>query len=202
MKKCQNCGKDNPGNTTFCSYCGNRFATSNPLGFIAVLFGGSSVLGIGLIVLILILAISFGGDGGGGATSSNPGVSDSGNSNNSNSPTTSTLSNTPRPVPTKTIRPTTMPIVNTYRCDDLQYVKLDIGDKAKISWPKVNLRSTPRVPDDFYANVVAELLEGTSLTIIDGPECAHNGTWWEVRTSSGQTGWVREHISDGYLMKP
>lgn len=91
---------------------------------------------------------------------------------------------------------------DSYWCDDLSGVKLDVGDGARITWPKVNLRSTPRVPEDFYENIVAELVDGTSVTIIGGPVCAHEGTWWEIRTASGQTGWVREYISDGYLMKP
>jgi SH3-like domain-containing protein len=91
---------------------------------------------------------------------------------------------------------------SNYWCDDLTYVKLEVGNNAKIVWDKVNLRSAPKVPDDFYANIVTELKEGARLTIIDGPECAHNGTWWKVRAETGKTGWVREHISGGYLMMP
>lgn len=91
---------------------------------------------------------------------------------------------------------------NKYWCDDLQGIHLAVGDNARIVWPKVNLRSSPIVPQDYYANITTELEEGTSVKIIGGPECAHEGTWWEIRTEYGDTGWVREFISDGYLMRP
>ncbi|MFN8382067.1 MAG: SH3 domain-containing protein [Anaerolineales bacterium] len=91
---------------------------------------------------------------------------------------------------------------SSYWCDDLSGVHLAIGDGASIVWPKVNLRSSPEVPQDFYANIVTELEEGTYVTIVGGPECAHEGTWWEVRTENGDSGWVREFTSKGYLMQP
>lgn len=88
-----------------------------------------------------------------------------------------------------------------YWCDDLKYVKLKIGDRAKVVWPnKVNLRSAPIVPQEFYENSLAKLDKGTAITIIGGPACAHEGTWWQVRTSNGLIGWMRERISDGYLI--
>lgn len=90
---------------------------------------------------------------------------------------------------------------NGYWCDDLDGVKLNVGEKAKVAWPKVNLRSYPEVPQDFYANIVVEVEENTRVTIIGGPECAHEGTWWEIRTEYGDTGWMREFVSDGYLLK-
>ena len=90
---------------------------------------------------------------------------------------------------------------NNYLCEDINYVKLARGDNAIIAWPKANLRSQPLVPQDYYENIVAELEEGTILTIIDGPECSYKGTWWEIRTEHGQTGWIREYISDGYLIR-
>ncbi|MBK9926641.1 MAG: SH3 domain-containing protein [Anaerolineales bacterium] len=87
-----------------------------------------------------------------------------------------------------------------YWCDDLKDVKLKMGDRAKVVWMKVNLRSAPIVPMDYYENSVAKLDEGTKLTIIGGPACSHNGTWWQVRTEKGLIGWMREKISDGYLI--
>lgn len=89
---------------------------------------------------------------------------------------------------------------NNYWCDDLDGVKLKVGDRAKITWDKVNLRSAPKVPDVWDANIVAQLEQDTSITIIDGPECAHEGTWWKVRTGDGKSGWMREFISAGYLL--
>ncbi len=90
---------------------------------------------------------------------------------------------------------------DSYWCDDLSYVRLAVGDRIKVVALKANLRSEPIVPAEFYGNSIAKLEQGTSLTIIGGPTCAHNGTWWEVSTEGGQTGWVREYISAGYLIK-
>lgn len=94
-----------------------------------------------------------------------------------------------------------VPASNDYWCDDLDGVKLSEGDTARVMWPKVNLRSAPIVPETWDANIVAQVEEGTQVSIIGGPECAHEGTWWEVRTENGDTGWMREFVSDGYLLK-
>lgn len=90
---------------------------------------------------------------------------------------------------------------NSYWCDDLSGVKLSVGENARVVSPKVNLRSYPKVPQTWDANIVAQVEEGTRVTIIGGPECAHEGTWWEVRTENGSTGWMREFVSAGYLLK-
>lgn len=88
----------------------------------------------------------------------------------------------------------------SYWCDDLSKVRLKVGDNAKVVWTKVNLRSAPIVPMEYYENSLAKVDEGTKLSIIGGPACAHNGTWWQVRLASGKTGWMREYISTGYLI--
>lgn len=88
-----------------------------------------------------------------------------------------------------------------YWCDDLSGVHLEVGDNARVVYPKVNLRSYPEVPQTWDANIVVQIEEGVRVTIIGGPECAHEGTWWQIRTEDGDTGWMREFISDGYLLK-
>lgn len=88
-----------------------------------------------------------------------------------------------------------------YWCDDLSGVKLRVGDSARVVWPKVNLRSSPEVPQTWDANIVAQINEGVRVSIIDGPECAHEGTWWQVRTEYGDAGWMREFTSDGYFLR-
>ncbi|WKZ38767.1 MAG: SH3 domain-containing protein [Anaerolineales bacterium] len=93
------------------------------------------------------------------------------------------------------------PSTQKYWCDDLSKVKLKVGDRAKVLWLKVNLRTAPIVPQEYYENSIAKLEEGTTITIIGGPACAHEGTWWQVRTGRGQTGWMREYVkSSGYLI--
>jgi hypothetical protein len=88
-----------------------------------------------------------------------------------------------------------------YWCNDLSGVNLQVGDGARVVYPKVNLRSSPEVPQTWDANIVAQVEEGVRVTLIGGPECAHEGTWWQIRTEDGDTGWMREFISDGYLLK-
>lgn len=90
----------------------------------------------------------------------------------------------------------------SYWCDDLSYVKLKVGDRAKVVWLKVNLRTAPIVPMEYYENSIEKVEEGTPVTIIGGPACAHEGTWWQVRTKKGQTGWMREYLpsSGEYLI--
>lgn len=90
---------------------------------------------------------------------------------------------------------------NDYWCDDLDGVRLQIGETARVVSPKVNLRSSPVVPQTWNANIVAQIEEGVQVTVIGGPECAHEGTWWQVRTEYGETGWMREFVSDGYLLR-
>jgi len=94
-----------------------------------------------------------------------------------------------------TIQPT------PYNCPDLAVVRLSIGANAQVAAAKLNMRSTPRVPSDYAANIVKELAKGDRLAVIGGPECAHDGTWWEVRTESGETGWVREALADQRLVR-
>lgn len=88
-----------------------------------------------------------------------------------------------------------------YTCDDISGVNLSVGENAEVVWPKVNLRAQPVVPEVWDANIVAQIEEGENVTIIGGPECAHEGTWWEVRTENGVSGWMREFVSDGYLLR-
>lgn len=79
-----------------------------------------------------------------------------------------------------------------YSCPDKSQVKLRVGLRAIVSIYDINLRSSPKVPDVWDANIVVTLRQGDKMTVIGGPQCAHEGTWWEVQTDSGYTGWVRE----------
>ncbi|OGO35293.1 MAG: hypothetical protein A2W35_01445 [Chloroflexi bacterium RBG_16_57_11] len=87
-----------------------------------------------------------------------------------------------------------------YNCPDLALVRLSIGVNAQVAAAKLNLRSTPRVPSDYGANIVKELSKGDRLVIISGPECSHDGTWWQVQTETGETGWAREALADQRLV--
>lgn len=89
---------------------------------------------------------------------------------------------------------------SNYSCPDLANVRLHVGDRAVIVFDDVNLRTYAQVPDDYYANIVTELHKNTQMTVIGGPECAHSGTWWEIKTDSGYRGWMREFTSSNRLL--
>jgi uncharacterized protein YgiM (DUF1202 family) len=113
-------------------------------------------------------------------------------------PTTEIPSNSTPATPTETqnfVQPT------PYDCPDRALVRLSIGANAQVAAAKLNLRSTPRVPSDYSANIVKELSKGDKLEVIGGPECAHDGTWWQVRTRTGETGWTREVLANQRLVK-
>ena len=80
-------------------------------------------------------------------------------------------------------------------------MRLSIGANAQVAAAKLNLRSTPRVPSDYAANIIKEIFKDDRLIVIGGPECSHDGTWWQVQTESDETGWVREALADQRLVR-
>lgn len=118
----------------------------------------------------------------------------------------------PPPVTTVIVRITSSAIPPTlvqqgsdftnYSCPDKSKVKLRVGMRAIVSRDDVNLRSTPKVPNDWDANIITILHQGNKMTIIGGPKCAHDGTWWEVKTDRGYTGWIRELLPTRVLIEP
>lgn len=100
--------------------------------------------------------------------------------------------------PTKTVKPTLgstnslQPISPNYKCPDKDRVELQVGASGKVRKYDVNLRKEPVVPEQWDANVIRVLQDGEKIKVVGGPRCSHDGTWWEVRSESGSTGWVRE----------
>ena len=65
----------------------------------------------------------------------------------------------------------------------------------------VRLRRSPGFMDKPESDVVADIWEGTPVTILDGPQFADGLTWWHVRTVDAQglsqTGWMAEEAPGG-----
>ena len=55
---------------------------------------------------------------------------------------------------------------------------------------------------NWDSNVLFNLDKGEEVSVIGGPACAHSGTWWEVLTESGYSGWMRELLPDKKLIEP
>jgi hypothetical protein len=64
----------------------------------------------------------------------------------------------------------------------------------------VRLRSSP----NRAASTIVQLDKGTQFTVIGGPSCADNWSWWQVKTDLGQTGWISEggDETDPYFICP
>jgi len=46
------------------------------------------------------------------------------------------------------------------------------------------------------ANVLVQLLTGSQFTVIGGPSCSDNWSWWQIQTDNGYTGWISEGGGD------
>lgn len=58
------------------------------------------------------------------------------------------------------------------------------------------LYSAPRLDN---AGVITQNAAGTQFTLLDGPEQADGHTWWRVRRTDGEEGWV---VTDGLRGNP
>jgi len=80
--------------------------------------------------------------------------------------------------------------------------RLQVNKMAHVCTSKdvVNLRSGP---GKSY-NTLKSLVPGADITVIGGPKCANNWSWWQVRTESGFTGWLTEggDSVDKYFLCP
>jgi len=54
------------------------------------------------------------------------------------------------------------------------------------------------------AEVIIQLIAGAEFTVIDGPQCANNWSWWKIKTEDGTTGWMAEggDETDPYFICP
>ena len=126
-------------------------------------------------------------------------------------PTTRNATRTPTPTRKLTLTP-------TYGfCPGAIAQKVRVGDEAKVCTrsDRLILRSDPS-PD---AQEIFRMYPGTELTIIGGPKCGPNYTWWQVRVVKGarvslndrifysqdeEVGWVHEgsDAKDPYYICP
>lgn len=105
---------------------------------------------------------------------------------------------TPTPAPTNTPSPTATPrpVVN-FTVSYPMINQLAVGGQARIindssflTPPQLLLRAAP----SQSADILARLDDGEILTIVGGAQEAESLRWWEVRTATGQRGWVIEGL--------
>jgi hypothetical protein len=84
--------------------------------------------------------------------------------------------------------------------------KFVIGEVVRVTMTDgkpLNLQQTP----ERSTSILAEIPEGTRLTIRDGPQCGTENTrWWYVETDTNLSGWVaegtRRNSQDIYYLEP
>lgn len=206
-KTCHSCSNTIHKGQWFCRACGrsrgiNRFLQFKKWELIVASAGAFVLLFIAFIILSTLIV---------GIQSV---ASDAFNEDlNISSPTSalvnddSLLPTVPAKTPTNTRipQPTKTPIntsFTNYSCPDKSQVKLRVGDRAVVARYDMNLRSSPIVPEVWDANIIIMLREGDEMIVVGGPKCAHDGTWWEVQTDNGYTGWAREMQPNKILLEP
>lgn len=102
---------------------------------------------------------------------------------------TPTVTSTPTPTATPTVTPTPtatpIPVLRP-------------GGRARIDAETLNVRAGPGTGFDR----VGVLLQGQTVSILEGPQQADGYTWWRVRTEEGLEGWVAEGTNDVQWVVP
>jgi uncharacterized protein YgiM (DUF1202 family) len=83
---------------------------------------------------------------------------------------------------------------DTSSCPGAPPQRVRLGDRVQVctAYDRLVVRNAP----DRSSTEVARLDPGTSLTIIDGPSCANNWSWWKIQADSNVAGWVSEGGDD------
>jgi len=78
-----------------------------------------------------------------------------------------------------------------------------IGDQVQTQ-SIVRMRQTPGITNKPATDVVADVPQGTVLTVVDGPRTADGMTWWrnqgKLPNGSQVTGWQAEKLTDGTVL--
>lgn len=87
-------------------------------------------------------------------------------------------------------------------CAGTYLSRLHIGDHAYVSYYPPDPNRVRQQPNT-QAAVLGKIYPGEEVIIVDGPACARNWVWWEVRSvEDGLTGWTSEGDSDNYWLVP
>lgn len=68
--------------------------------------------------------------------------------------------------------------------------RVQVGGRARVCTQSDLLRV--RRQPSLTSSVVTRLRPGTYVTVLDGPTCANNYSWWKIQTGSRTVGWVSE----------
>lgn len=85
-------------------------------------------------------------------------------------------------------------------CNGLQS-RLSLGERVRVAFTD-GTEIRIRTKAGFTQKVNDTAPEGTLITLINGPKCADDSTWWKVRTDNNQIGWMAEDQKGVYLLEP
>ena len=110
--------------------------------------------------------------------------------------TTPTLPLTATPEITPTVTPVLTPTVTP----EGGISSPTVGGQARVTtkFEFVNLRTGPGLSSD----VIGQLADGTTVTILEGPEEADNLRWWRVDDGQENVGWAAERVGQEVFLVP
>ena len=89
-----------------------------------------------------------------------------------------------------------------YSCPGAMAVRLQPGMRARVTFTDGTPLRVRRDPGKS-GDILAMIPEGTQFTILEGPQCADQGSWWRILTEDGNlTGWVLEGEGGVYFVEP
>ena len=109
-----------------------------------------------------------------------------------------------KPIPTNTCSPTKTPVPTESKsyCPGAPKQHLLVNEDAKVCTKSDNvyLRSGPAKNN----SVLSSVKTGTIVWILEGPQCADSWSWWKVKLSTGNIGWMAEggDSKDDYFLCP
>ncbi len=75
-------------------------------------------------------------------------------------------------------------------CPGAPKQRVQVGEKAHVCTR--NDRLIVRAKPNLGSSEIIRIYPGTVMTIVKGPVCENNWSWWRIRTDDGVAGWVSE----------
>jgi hypothetical protein len=100
----------------------------------------------------------------------------------------------------ETVDRTSQKSIQVSYCGSLQ-PRVFVGDSARVAFTDgsdMRIRQSAGLEGEILHKVP----EGSTFTVIDGPQCFDNIIWWKARTTDGVEGWMAEFVDGVYLLEP
>jgi len=87
-------------------------------------------------------------------------------------------------------------------CPGAPALRMTVGKDGSVCTKEDSM--AVRKEPNRLGEMVIRLTPGTIFTVIGGPECSNNWSWWKIQTTNGTTGWIAEggDDTDPYFICP